>query len=140
MDQVERRGVLSQAVLLKRACVYSLRRGGCGQLKWAWSCKILARTYARIHSNPPLLNPGYGPATYDWANFFDHPFRQRALKGIKTMHHLTFTDTKPGHAIVKDSVDSPVKEIKLLQDDNWKPQATDLPPLIPPPWISLVLI
>ena len=29
--------------------------------------------------------------TYDLASFFDEPFRQRALKGIKLMHHLMFT-------------------------------------------------
>ena len=75
--------------------------------------------------------------TYDWANFFDHPYRQRALKGIKSMHHLTFTDSKPGYVIVKGSVDSPEREIKLVQDDKWKPQATDLPPIIPPPGLSL---
>ena len=29
--------------------------------------------------------------TYDWATFFDQPFRQRALKVIKSLHHMTFT-------------------------------------------------
>ena len=38
--------------------------------------------------------------TYDWAKFFDTPFRQGALKGIKSMHHLTFTDKMPGSVIV----------------------------------------
>ena len=42
--------------------------------------------------------------TYDWAEFFDAPYRQSALKGIKAMHHLTFTHTKPGRVIVKHSV------------------------------------
>ena len=32
--------------------------------------------------------------TYDWATFFDQPLRQRALKDIKSMHHLTLTSTK----------------------------------------------
>ena len=75
--------------------------------------------------------------TYDWADFFDSPFRQRALKGIKAMHHLTFTETKPGYALVKDSVDSPERELKLVEDDKWKPQPTDLPSIIPPPGLSL---
>ena len=48
--------------------------------------------------------------TYDWVSFFDEPFRQRALKGIKSMHHLTFTHRKPGYVIVKDSVDSPERD------------------------------
>ena len=49
--------------------------------------------------------------TYDWASFFDEPFRQRALKCIKSMHLLTFTHSKPGYVIVKDSVDSPEREV-----------------------------
>ena len=75
--------------------------------------------------------------TYDWATFFDQPFRQRALKGIKSMHHLTFTSTKRGYVVVKDSVDGLEREIKLMQDDHWAPTADSLPPTIPPPGLSL---
>ena len=75
--------------------------------------------------------------TYDWAKFFDAPYRQSALKGIKAMHHLTFTHTKPGCVIVKDSVTSPEREINLIRDKSWKPTTTDLPPMIPPPGLSL---
>ena len=39
--------------------------------------------------------------------------------------------------IVKDSVDAPEREIKLSQDDEWAPNAEDLPPIIPPPGLSL---
>ena len=74
--------------------------------------------------------------TYDWASFFDEPFRQRALKGIKLMHHLTFTHSKPGYMIVKDSVDSPERELQMAQDEKWTPSPTDLPPIIPPPGLS----
>ena len=54
--------------------------------------------------------------TYDWAEYFNSPFRQNALKGIKAMLHLTFSHLKPGTAVVKDSVSSPEREINLLQD------------------------
>ena len=74
--------------------------------------------------------------TYDWASFFDEPFRQRALKGIKSMHHLTLTHYKPGYMIVKDSVDSPEREIQMAQDEKWTPSPTDLPTIIPPPGLS----
>jgi hypothetical protein len=74
--------------------------------------------------------------TYDWASFFDEPFRQRALKGIKSMHHLTFTHSKPGYVIVKDSVDSLEREIKIVQDEEWTPSPTNLPPIIQPPGLS----
>ena len=53
------------------------------------------------------------------------------------LHNLRFTDTKPEYVFVKDSVDSPEKTIKLVQDDEWKPQAADLPSVIPPPGLSL---
>ena len=76
-------------------------------------------------------------STYNWATFFDQSFRQQALKGIKSMHHLTFTSTKRGCVIVKDSVDGLEKEIKLIQDDHWAPTADSLPPTIPPPGLSL---
>ena len=45
--------------------------------------------------------------TYDWAQFFDRPFRQKDLKGIKTMHHLTFTDSNKGSVLVRDNINSP---------------------------------
>ena len=75
--------------------------------------------------------------TYDWSEFFDAPFRQSALSGIKAMHHLTFTHLKPGTVIVKDSVTSPEREINLLQNKSWKPRKSDLPPVISPPGLSL---
>ena len=74
--------------------------------------------------------------TYDWAQFFDHPFRQKALKGIKAMHHLTFTNTHKGSVFVQD-INSPEREIRLGQDDEWRPTVHNLPPVIPPPGLSL---
>ena len=75
--------------------------------------------------------------TYDWAEFFDAPYRQSALKGIKAVRHLIFTHTKPGRVIVKDSVTSPERKINFIQDKSWKPTTTDLPPIIPSPGLSL---
>ena len=50
--------------------------------------------------------------------FFDQPFCQWALKGIKSMHHLTLTDFKRGYEIVKDT---PEREIKLwwMGTQSW---------------------
>ena len=53
------------------------------------------------------------------------------------MHHLTFTSTKRGYVVVKDSVDGLEREIKLMQDDHWALTADSLPPTIPPPGLSL---
>ena len=74
--------------------------------------------------------------TYDWAQFFDQPFRQKALKGIKALHHLTFTRSHRGSVFVRDRVSSSEREIKLLQDDGWSPSPHNLPPVIPPPGLS----
>ena len=40
---------------------------------------------------------------------------QQALKGIKSMHHLTFTSTKRGCVVVEDSVDGLEREITYQQ-------------------------
>ena len=75
--------------------------------------------------------------TYNWAKFFKTKCKKSAFKGIKAMHHITFTHQQTGIAIVKDSITSPEREISLLQDKNWKPTAADLPSVIPPPGLSL---
>lgn len=75
--------------------------------------------------------------TYDWAAFFDEPFRQRALQGIKSMHHLRFTCEKPDSVLVRDTSDSPEREINLVKEKDWKPAVDDLPAVIPPPGLSL---
>ena len=66
--------------------------------------------------------------TYDWAQFFDRPFQQKALKGIKAMHQLTFTDSNKGSVFVRDDINTPERQIKLVQDDEWRPSAQALPP------------
>lgn len=40
-------------------------------------------------------------------NFFDN-----------SLHHLTFTHEKPGSVLVRDTADSPEREINLLQHKN----------------------
>ena len=93
-----------------------------------------------VVNHAQLVGTQYGQVvvpTYDWAHFFDTPFKQTALKGIKAMHHLTFSRHEPGVVVVKDSVTSPERALNLLRDNNWKPAAADLPPIIPPLGLSL---
>ena len=88
--------------LLKQA--YKWTRIGCLD-DIVWVVKSLAAVnHAQLvgTQNGKVLVP-----TYDWATFFDQPFQQLALKGIKSMHHMTFTSSKLGYVIVKDSVDAP---------------------------------
>ena len=69
---------------------------------------------------------------YDWANHFHAPFKQTALKGIKSMHHLTFTSEKPGIVSVQESSTSPAKEINMLKSTSWKPTRHQLPDTVTP--------
>ena len=74
--------------------------------------------------------------TYDWSEFFSSHFRQTALKGIKSLHHLRFSHTHPGSVYVKESVSSPERAIKMVQSDSWSPSKDTLPPVIPPQSLS----
>ncbi len=51
---------------------------------------------------------------FNWAEFFSQYFRRQAFKGIKSWHHLVFSDTIPGHALVREYTDSKDKWPKLL--------------------------
>lgn len=53
------------------------------------------------------------------------------------MHHLAFLDTTPSSVVVKDTVTSPEKVIKLVKEDTWRPTADNLLHIIPPPGLSL---
>jgi hypothetical protein len=90
-----------------------------------------------VVNHAQLVGTQDGQVLVDWAEHFNSPFRQTALKGIKAMHHLTFSHLKPGTVTVKDSVTSPEREINLLADKSWKPKQTDLPPVIHSPGLSL---
>ena len=75
--------------------------------------------------------------TYDWAGYFDPFFKQNAFKGIKVMHHMRFSKQHFGKAFVKNSVDSQEREISLLRDLGWQPAIKELPPIVPPPGLSM---
>lgn len=74
---------------------------------------------------------------YNWADFFDPFFKQTAFKGIKSLHHMRFTNSHRGKAYVKNSVDLDEREVSLLKDPGWHPHKKDLPEVIPPPGLSL---
>ena len=68
--------------------------------------------------------------TYNRADHFDAPFCQTALKGIKSFHHFNFDASQPGEVAVQTVCDGQKKKLKLLSDPAWRPQRTDLPPII----------
>ena len=53
------------------------------------------------------------------------------------MHHMRFSKTHHGKVLVKNSVDSQERERSLLRDPTWSPDKKELPPIIPPPGLSL---
>ena len=67
--------------------------------------------------------------TYDWAEHFNAPFFQSALKGINAPPHLSPEARHCG----RQRFSHQPRKIDLLQDKSWKPTRTDLPPVIPPP-------
>ena len=72
--------------------------------------------------------------TYDWLSFFAPQFRKVA--NIKQYHQLQFSSTTPGTVVCKDYSDSEGTTISLLKNP-WSPLSTVLPPVIPPPGLSL---
>ena len=61
--------------------------------------------------------------TYDWAGFFEAPFKQTALRGIKSYHHFKFDTVHPGVVEVQEGADKMSKKLNLLTDPTWKPQS-----------------
>ena len=74
--------------------------------------------------------------TYDWAGFFEVPFKQTALRGIKSYHHFKFDAVHPGVVEVLEGADEMSKKLNLLTDPTWRPPSHDLPPIIKPAGLS----
>ena len=74
--------------------------------------------------------------TYDWAGFFEVPFKQTALRGIKSYHHFKFDAVHPGVVEVLEGADEMSKKLNLLTDPTWRPLFHDLPPIITPAGLS----
>ena len=73
--------------------------------------------------------------TYDWATMFSRKFKR--LEGILDLHHLHFNQKHPGTVMVKTSANAAEKEVSLLKDKSWCPDAKDLPSIVHPNGLSL---
>ena len=71
----------------------------------------------------------------DWAEFLSPRFRR--LVGIKQYHHFHFSTTYPGVVEVQQHSGATEKQQHLLKDPSWKPDATNLPPIIQLTGLSL---
>ena len=64
----------------------------------------------------------------DWADFLSPKFRR--LTGIKKYHHFHFSTSFPGVVKLQLHSGATEKQQHLLKDPIWKPDATNLPPVI----------
>ena len=71
---------------------------------------------------------------YDWTRFLKPHFKR--LQGILSYRHFTVTAADPGVVEVKRTAESVGKKLKLIKG-NWTPDKDDLPPVIPPPGLSI---
>ena len=71
----------------------------------------------------------------DWANFLGPKFKR--LTGIKRFHHFRFDKSSPGVVYLKLHSSSEEEKRRLVKDPKWRPEGTDLPPVIPPSGLSL---
>lgn len=69
-------------------------------------------------------------AQYNWSDFFSRFFKRNAFTGIKSLHHLIFSEDKPGVALVRERTDTEEKQLTLLTSahKHWRPTASELPP------------
>ena len=52
------------------------------------------------------------------------------------IHHITISCEAPGVTRLKLAADTEEEQLQLLRDE-WKPAATELPPVLPPPGLTL---
>ena len=71
----------------------------------------------------------------DWASFLGPHFKK--LTGIKKYHHFRFDKSSPRVVYLRVNSDSPEEKRCLLKDPSWKPDPSDLPPVITPTGLSL---
>ena len=71
----------------------------------------------------------------DCAGFLGPQFRR--LTGIKWYHHFHFDKNTPGVVHLRFYSNSPEEKQHLVKDQSWKPDASDIPPIISPTGMSL---
>ena len=73
--------------------------------------------------------------TYNWAEHLGPHFDK--IQHIKAQHHFHFTSSRPGKVITKRFCDSDQVSHCILRDHTWRPNLTDLPPVVLPKGLSL---
>ena len=75
-------------------------------------------------------------SSYDWTTFLAKYIGK--CVGIKSFHHLRFSESSKGHGhvFIRSKSDSPEVDMKLLKDD-WSPDPTELPERLTPSGLTL---
>jgi len=71
---------------------------------------------------------------YDWHGFLDLHFR--AIPGIKTLHHFTFSSSDPGAVVVKVHADSQESKVVVMKKGQRVAAAKGFPDIIPSPGLD----
>ena len=72
--------------------------------------------------------------THDWTTFLSSHFRH--VTQLKSYQHFTFSVDHPDTISLKEYSDSPSSLFSMLVDDDWCPQADELPPVVAPAGLS----
>ena len=94
-----------------------------------WSSPRLLSTRQSSQTGEPIV------PMRDWASFLGPHFKK--LTGIKKYHHFRFDKSSPGVVYLRVNSDSQEEKRCLLKDPSWKPDPSDLPPVITPTGLSL---
>ena len=99
-------------------------------------CSVVNDSAAVNIAQPTGLEDGsVVVTTYNWQEYFSQFCTK--VKGIKKLHHLRFSSSSPGFIFVKERAGDTEVKRSILKDANWKPQADQLPPVLPPSGLSL---
>ncbi len=72
--------------------------------------------------------------THNWTDLFAPHFRK--FEGIKKYHHFRFHSSMPGVVFARIHSDTAEEEVKLLKDEPWTPDLTELPDQVFPKGLS----
>ena len=99
-------------------------------------CSVVNDSAAVNIAQPTGLEDGsVVVTTYNWQEYFSQFCTK--VKGIKKLHHLRFSSSSPGFIFVKERAGDTEVKRSILKDANWKPQADQLPPVLPPSGLPL---
>ena len=71
---------------------------------------------------------------YNWVTFLGQHFR--TVPHLKTFHHFSFSSETPGVVTMKEFSDSVGVSYTMLDDEEWRARADELPPVIKPIGLS----